>query len=375
MNKNLPQIVAGLFATAKSGEDLSTRVLSLHAEIQKVIEGEDSIYGKFHGLLESFREIIPDEKQRYQAALKALSTTSKLGRQEIVKAISDQLEELKIIDKGLTPAVPGWREEMKAMEARAQGTKGEIAKLREIIARLENEEKIVLAGMAAREKEMELVEKTMRELFTAAGAEMTAVMKKMEGLPAEGPVQTAPLPGKAAPAVQPVPPSGPAKTDAPVEKKEEAGQGSEAPAPPAPAPLDPKFQRKCPHCGGVLNLHELDKVWICYTCAYEEPIQGEVQGTDAGQHTVGFSGELTEEPAPSPAQEPIFPEPSPSIAVPVAEMTYDDYKQQKKRSAAPAPGSRAPIKKKTCPVCTKKMLWHPDENVWRCPNCDYERRI
>lgn len=73
---------------------------------KKVIEGENTIFGKFRELVESFEEIIPEENQRYHAAIKALSTTSKLSRQEIVKAVNIQLEELKPLEKSLMSALP-----------------------------------------------------------------------------------------------------------------------------------------------------------------------------------------------------------------------------------------------------------------------------
>ena len=184
-NENLSRIAADLFVNSKGGEELSSKIHRLRDEIKKVIESEDAIFGKFRELLESFEEIIPEEKQRYHAAIKALSTTSKLSRQEIVKAVNNQLEELKILEKGLMPALPGWRDELKVMEARSQEMKDEIAKLREKIARLESEEEGILIGMAAREKEMELVEKAMRELFTDIGAEITYIKNKVEEFTAQ----------------------------------------------------------------------------------------------------------------------------------------------------------------------------------------------
>jgi len=36
---------------------------------------------------------------------------------------------------------------------------------------------------------------------------------------------------------------------------------------------------------------------------------------------------------------------------------------------------RQPTKKKDCPVCGKKMFWYPEEKAWRCPSCQYLRRI
>ncbi len=103
-NEILSRIAADLFVKTKGGEELSSKIHRLRDEIKKIIESEDTIFGKFHGLVESFREIIPDEKQRYNAAIKALSTTSKVSRQDIAKAVNNQLEELKILEKGLLSA-------------------------------------------------------------------------------------------------------------------------------------------------------------------------------------------------------------------------------------------------------------------------------
>jgi hypothetical protein len=265
MSKNLSQIVAELFVNPTEGKDLSAQIQRLGLEIKLVVQGEDTMFGKFRGLLESFREIIPDEQQRYHAAIKALSTTSKLSRQEIVKAMNGQLEELKIIEKNvIMPALPGWREELKAMEARLQGLKGEIANLRARLAQLEGEEKTVQAAMATRQKDLERAEKSIKELFADIGAEITSVNKQVEGLPAEGPAsQPAP------PAEKPGPKKEPVKSDAPAKKKKEVEQKVELQA--ASPPVDSKFQKKCPMCGGPFNLLELEKKWQCYTCAYEEP--------------------------------------------------------------------------------------------------------
>jgi len=257
MSRNISEIVADLFAKSMGGEDQSSKTQRLRDEMKKVIGSEDTIFGKLRGLLESFREIIPDEKQRYLAALKALSTTSKLGPQEIVKAVNSQLEELKVLEKGLIPTVVPGRDELKAMESRSQQLKGEIAQLRERMVQLESEESTVRSGISAREKELELAEKTVKDLFADVGAEITSLKKKLEELTAE------------APSAQALPQSDPLKDDIPVGKKGGGEQkiGTKAASPPE----DTKFQRKCPMCGGRFNLLELEKKWQCYTCAYEEP--------------------------------------------------------------------------------------------------------
>lgn len=261
MSRNLTQIVADLFAKPTGGEDPSSRIQRLRDEAKIVIGSEDTVFGRLRGLLGSFREIIPDEKQRYLAALQALSTTSKLGPQEIAKAINGQLEELKVLEKGLIPTLPGRRDELKAMEARSQQLKGEIAQLHERIAQLEGEEKSVLTGIAARQKELELAEKTMKDLFVNIEAEVISIKKKVEEFTVE------------APAAQPGLTKEPPKNDVPGKKNGGGEQKIEIQAAP---PVDTKFERKCPMCGGRFNLLELEKKWQCYTCAYEEASKDEV---------------------------------------------------------------------------------------------------
>jgi DNA repair exonuclease SbcCD ATPase subunit len=275
MSRNLSQIVADLFATPTEGKELSAQIQRLGLEIRLVVQSEDTIFGKFRGLLESFREILPDEQQRYQAALQALSTTTKLSRQEIIKALSGQLEELKIIEKNVMPSLTGWRDELSTMEARSQGLKAEMANLHARITQLEGEEKTVQAAMAVRQKDLEGAEKTIRQLLADIGAEISALNKKAEELTAEAtaaqPAPPAPKPPAvqpAQPAAQPAPQKGPVKNDVPVKKKDAEKKVEIQPPPPQ---QDTKFQKKCPMCGGPFHLLELEKIWQCYTCAYEEP--------------------------------------------------------------------------------------------------------
>jgi ribosomal protein L37AE/L43A len=350
MNEILTRIVADLFVKSKGGEELSSKINRLRDEINKVIESEDTIFGKFRGLVESFREIIPEEKQRYNAAIKALSTTSKLSRQEIVKAVNNQLEELNILEKGLT--APHGRNELKAMEAKSQEMRGEISKLREKLVLLESEEKGILNNMAAREKEMELVEKAVGELFTDIRTEITYIKKKVEESTAESA------------ASQPIPHRDFTKSDISSEEKRGGEQKSEIRE--SSAPQETEWQKKCPMCGGQMNFHIMEKMWMCYSCAYEESKKSEAQGKSEEK------SEHTEAPKPTPVSEPIS-DPSPPFAVPLADMSSNDHQKSKKISS---PSNNQPSsKKKACPVCHKKMDWHPMEKAWRCPSCEYERRI
>ena len=408
----LSRILADLFVKSKEGEGLSSKIQHLRDEIKKVIESEDTIFGRFRGLVESFREIIPDEKQRYHAAIQALSTTAKLSPQEIVKAVNDQIEELKILEKGLMPALPGWRDEFKVMEARSREMRDEISRLREKIGRLESEEKEILNGITTRKKEMELVEKAVGELFTDIAAEITSINKKVEEFTAESA------------ASQPIPPRDFIKSDIPSEEKgggEQRGEIRES-----SAPQDTELQKKCPMCGGQMNFHADGEMWMCYSCAYEESGKGDVQDKSeekieiressapqdtelqkkcpmcGGQMNFHADGEIwmcyscayeesgkgdvqdkseekiehTNAPKPTPALELIF-DPSPPLAVPLASLSSNEYQEPIKGSIQrSSPSNKQPSsKKKTCPVCRKKMNWHQEEKTWLCPFCQYERRI
>ena len=373
MNEILSVIVADLFDKSKG--ELSPKIHRLRDEIKKVIEGEETIFGKFHGLVESFREIIPDEKQRYHAAIKALSTTSKLSRKEIVAAVNNQLEELTLLEKGLMPALPDWRNELKVMEATTQEIRGERAKLRERMVWLESEEIRIFTGMAERQKEAELAEKAMWELFRELGAEITSITKKVEETTAETPAaqpiaQRGPIPG-AVPVVEQA--GGEQKRELsgssapgaiPVVEKTGGGQKIEIGA--SSAPQDSAFQKKCPMCGGRMDFYGNSEMWQCYACGHEELETAEVQGKGEEKN------EQTNAPGPTPASEPMLDQ-SPPLAVPWTPPSSNENQESKKESSPP--NNQPSTKKKACPVCRKKMQWHEMENTWRCPFCDYERRI
>jgi len=360
--EDLSRIVADLFVKSQGDEELSSKIQRLRGELKKVIESGDTIFGKFRELVASFEEIIPEEKQRYHAAIKALSTTSKLSREEIVKAVGNQLEELNILKKGLLSAHPDWRDELKVMEARSREMRDEIAKLREKIGQLESEEKEILNGIATREKEVELVEKAVGELFTDIGSEVTYIKKRIEEFTAE-PAAAQPvaprdfvksdIPRESA-AAQPIPPGASMKSDIPAEKKEDGERKSEIVEPSAPQYTE--FQKKCPMCGGRMDFYGSEERWQCYVCAYEELTKDEVQDTSKEKD-----------------EQTNAPESSPHLSVPLAPLFPDEFPKAKKGAL---PSDDQPSgKKKACPVCRKNMDWYQVEKAWRCHFCGYERSI
>jgi ribosomal protein L37AE/L43A len=399
-SKILSRLVVDLFVRAKGGEELSHKIRRLRDEIKKVIESEDTIFGKFRGLVESFREIIPEEKQRYSAAIKALSTTAKISRQEIVKAVGNQLEELKILKKGLLGTSPGWRDGFKAMEAKSREMKDEISKLQEKIARLQSEEKQILSDMATREKEMEVVEKAVEELFTDIAAEVALISKKVEESAAASAVS------------QPAPIEDSLVDDILSDKK---GGGQKNESSQSYERQNSELQKSCPMCGGIMNFYMKEKMWRCYSCAYEElkeekinPQKSETRETVVPQDTkaqricpmcgghmdFNFEGQVwicyscaheesspsgyiwntredESEPEAAPAGESTF-DPFPDLATPSTSPSSSKHQEANRESSS----KKQPFfKKKPCPVCHKKMNWNQTDGAWRCPYCQYERKI
>ncbi len=425
MNKILPQIVADIFAKTQAGQDPAPGLQRLKDELKKMLEGEDAIYEKFRGLVESFREIIPEERQRHNAAVQALSTTTKLSRQEILTLVDKQLELLRAIEKILLPANAAWRGQLKATDARLQDTKNEIAQLRQRLAVLEEQERAIVSNMTAQEKQVEPLEQAVKQIFTAIGTEIIFLKQKVQesSTPAAAP-QPSPMPA----AAQPAPPAAvvpPAVAPAPLP----AAADTASPAPPAAAPLEapplpaavqadpplepglgdhslpvqPQSRKKCPNCVAQMNFQKDWNSWMCYSCGYQEqgkdpaPAQFrqvalEVNSTepsapeDSGAHkkcpmcggrmdaqaggawmcySCAYEESETGETQAAPG--------APSAPEPAAEPDQSPAAQEEPIKSAPI--KKQPTKKKPCPGCGKKMNLYEEDRMWRCPHCEYERRI
>lgn len=252
----LYQLAADLFLRSKGGEESSSSISRLSEEIKKEISSNDEIFGKFQGLLESFRDIIPEEKQRYQAALKALLCTSGLSQKDVLKAIDSQLAELKKLEKGFMSTLPNWRDQLKAMESKLREIRNEISRLREKIMQLEREEQEILDGMTSREEERKSAERGVENVLADIAAEITAIREKIEEFAGEK-VLSHPI----------TPPDSITSHKTPTgknlsDRKSHLRRVSE--------PEDTKREKKCPMCGRQVKWYEKENMWRCFACAYEE---------------------------------------------------------------------------------------------------------
>ncbi len=335
--------IFNLLAKAKGEDGLDT--IRLHDEIKKEIEAGKRTFGMFLEVVESLQDIIPKEKQRYNAAARALSKTTGESRQDLLESTDRQLEELKNVEEAVSSALYCLSDELKEMDSRLQKTKDELAKLREKVAELEKEEQEILDDIAAREGENKVVERTVRKVFRDIGAEIAGVRKKIEEFTCEN---VSP---------QPVTPPGPIESG----KVEEEGIETEE----HPAPQETKWTKKCPFCGGQMNFHTSESIWKCYTCGNEES-EKDAAGVNASAAVL----------KPAAIAEPVtVPESQVAEAVATPEQMLTAVAEP---PAAPSKSSssvnRSSPRKKTCPVCHKQMTLYEDENTWKCPFCNYQRR-
>jgi ribosomal protein L37AE/L43A len=129
--------------------------------------------------------------------------------------------------------------------------------------------------------------------------------------------------------------------------------------------METEWMKACPMCGGQMNFHTDEKMWMCYSCAYEEFADDEVQDKyeEKSDHTISPESGSDSDP---------ISEPYPPLADPLASQSSNEYQKSIKESS---PFNDPSTKTKNCPVCHKKMYWHPTEKAWRCPSCQSERRI
>ncbi|MDA8155319.1 MAG: hypothetical protein M0Z52_02545 [Actinomycetota bacterium] len=345
-----PQEVDGLLAKLRGN---NMEIPMLDGEIRKIAAGPDQILSKFREILGLLEEVIADEKRRYKTAIRTLAAASGLNQQDVLKAASNQLEELETLKDEFMAALSGG-DEFKAMESRVQEIRGQKSNLMEKLARLEAEEQKVLGDMADKEKDTGLAKKSLEKIFTEAMDEISGIKAKLEGLSQEKTeILETVTPKTAAAPSQPAPP----EKAQPLPGNGLPGEGETAAAESAktadPYGTDTQWQKKCPNCGSKMNFFLNDKKWLCYVCAFEELKDGSGRDND---ESAGLASEGKPEPqlqAVAQTSEAVTNPPGLSV------VRYS------------AMNAKMQVKKKNCPVCRKKMVWGEADKTWRCTSCEY----
>lgn len=338
-NKRLiSRIAANLLARSRESEESSLDISRLRNEIIKDIESKDEIFGKFLGLLETLRDVIPGEEKRYHAAIKILSATSGLSQKDVLKAADTRLTELRKLDEAFMYALADRRDDLKVMESKSLEIRDEISRFREKIGQLEEEEQKILNAMAVRSGEIELAENGIEGLLADIAAEITGVKAKVEESIAE---RELPQTVRSWDPVK-------VKNDRLATDGSADARGGDFPE--VSASQDTEDRKRCSVCGGQAIWYQTEKIWKCYVCAHEEEENTEMRG---------IQGNIADprEPAPTQVHEPAPPRAT-TFAIP------PEFSTAQKRSV---------VRKKACPICKKKMDWREMEKSWRCPYCDYKR--
>lgn len=213
----------------------------LQQGIRDEMQQEGGPLGKFLGLVESFREIIPDEDKRYSAALKALAQASDLSPEDVLGAAEIRLSDFKKLEQGLSSAADGWRKELKELETRSREIKAQISQLQDKLQDLQEEEEEVLDKLAAGE-----------EGISSAVERAGAVLRDLEQ-------EIKDIKGKI---ILHISGEAPSEVETPrAEGRRRRGRPSSEAA---------QGKRACPNCSGQMDWYEVEKTWKCFVCAHEE---------------------------------------------------------------------------------------------------------
>jgi DNA repair exonuclease SbcCD ATPase subunit len=239
------------------------RLLSLNGSqliesIRSEIEKENGVLRKFLGLVESLRDIVPEEDKRYHAALESLSQAIGVSKEDIVRAADRQLSELENQRKSFALSLVERRAEMKVLLARANHIKSEASRLQEEIHRLEEEEKRILAKVKAEEAALRTTEENFTAVVEKLEKEIGETRRRITRYLLEG----APPPDE--PLMHPHMEEF-AGTRAVGEDPDDFGDTTLRPA----AEKTSVNTKTCPNCQNQMDWYDFDKKWKCFVCAHE----------------------------------------------------------------------------------------------------------
>ena len=152
----------------------------LAVRIRADIAGRGQALAQFLSLAASFTEIIPEESGRYRAAMKALEKTGNITRKDVLRAANDQLRALGSQREVFAGAVNRKREELRAQGSGAEAIRAQIAEFQQKIARLQEEEQVILRNVAVEEGKIKAAEEGVSSLLSAMEQEIRVSQEMIE---------------------------------------------------------------------------------------------------------------------------------------------------------------------------------------------------
>lgn len=234
------------------GSGFAAEANGLLGQIRAQVEGAGEELQRFLGLLDAFVDIIPDEQDRYSAAVKALSHATGLTVKDVLAAADRQLAELKGQREGFSEALARWREDLHLHAAKSREIRSRIGALEREIAELEAMEKEALSQLVTGEKEVARAAAQFDSMADEFHADIeTARQKILDMVSADGaPARKAPASRKKK---EPV--------DEPPDLAEDEGIGLAA--------QESDHRKICSDCKCPMDWHEIEKKWKCFVCANE----------------------------------------------------------------------------------------------------------
>lgn len=226
--------------------------------IRSELEKESGVLRKFLGLVESLRDIVPEEDKRYHAALESLSQTIGVSKEDIVRAADRQLSEFENQKKSFALSLVERRAEMKVLLARANHIRSEASRLQEEINRLEEEEKSILANVKAEEAALRTTEENFAVAVEKLEKEIGETRSRIRRYLLEG----APPPDEP---LMRLHVEDDAETVVGGEEADDFGDTTLRP----PAEKASVNTKTCPNCKNQMDWYDFDKKWKCFVCAHE----------------------------------------------------------------------------------------------------------
>lgn len=207
---------------------------------------------RFMEMVASFKDVIPEEYKRYQAAITALKQASGIKEADILEAADAQLGALGRSDSILADTMGDRRDELNKCVEKTKEMDSEIAVLQSRLDDITRERKAFSDNRIEKEKEIKTIEDNFKAVINHLDKEIRGVKARIEKY----------LSGSFKPE---------AHAPRPTSSEPQLGGGGLEPGASAQS-ASPKSakSRPCSVCNATMDWYSMKKMWKCFTCGHEE---------------------------------------------------------------------------------------------------------
>lgn len=224
-----PALADALF---KSNADVE----AVAREIRRSLASGDDALAQFLGLLESLRDVVPDDDKCHEAALTALERTSGHKEADVLRAVRGHRDALDRLRNLFEMTVSERGDEMRVLERKAREIQDQVDKLEAQLRTLMQEEQTIRTALSSREASAESAGERFEAALMSVQAEIEELRSRM---------------GDTATAEESVP------------------QDDLSPDFSAEPESEPREKKQCPSCKQDMEWLAGEKSWQCPSCGYQ----------------------------------------------------------------------------------------------------------